>query len=102
MTKTVNEQAALLAYKHPMNQLVPHGYHLYPYTTGLWEHDTRPTKLRWQLGWQLRWQLRWQLVKNLPLMNSRFVNYFDFTDVWAPPTWILGQFLVCFLHSLVE
>jgi hypothetical protein len=38
------KQAALLAYKHLVNQLAPHGYHPCPYTTGLWEHDTRPTK----------------------------------------------------------
>jgi hypothetical protein len=38
------KQAALLAYKHLMNQLAPHGYHPCPYTTGLWEHGTRPTK----------------------------------------------------------
>jgi hypothetical protein len=38
------KQAALLAYQHLVNQLAPHGYHPCPYTTGLWEHDTRPTK----------------------------------------------------------
>ena len=38
------KQAALLAYKHLVNQLAPHRYHPCPYTTGLWEHDTRPTK----------------------------------------------------------
>ena len=37
------KQAALLAYQHLVNQLAPHGYHPCPYTTGLWEHDTRPT-----------------------------------------------------------
>jgi hypothetical protein len=39
------KQAALLAYKHLINQLAPHGYHFCLYTTGLWEHDTCPTKL---------------------------------------------------------
>jgi hypothetical protein len=38
------KQAALLAYQHLVNQLAPHGYHPCPYTTGLWEHDDRPTK----------------------------------------------------------
>jgi hypothetical protein len=38
------KQAAILAYQHLVNQLAPHGYHPCPYTTGLWEHDTRPTK----------------------------------------------------------
>jgi hypothetical protein len=38
------KQAALLAYQHLVNQLAPHGYHPCPYTTGLWQHDTRPTK----------------------------------------------------------
>jgi hypothetical protein len=38
------KQAALLAYRHLVNQLAPHGYHPCPYTTGLWSHDTRQTK----------------------------------------------------------
>jgi hypothetical protein len=38
------KQAALLAYKHLVNQLEPHGYIPCPYTTGLWSHKTRPTK----------------------------------------------------------
>jgi hypothetical protein len=39
------KQAAILAYKHLVNQLAPHGYqHPCPCTTGLWQHDTRPTK----------------------------------------------------------
>ena len=38
------KQAAILAYKHLVNQLAPHGYHPCPYTTGLWQHDTRRTK----------------------------------------------------------
>jgi hypothetical protein len=38
------KQAALLAYQHLVNQLAPHGYHPCPYTTGLWQHDTRRTK----------------------------------------------------------
>jgi hypothetical protein len=36
------KQAAILAYKHLVNQMAPHGYHPCPYTTGLWMHDTRP------------------------------------------------------------
>jgi hypothetical protein len=38
------KQAALLAYKHLVNQLAPYGYRPCPYTTGLWEHTTRRTK----------------------------------------------------------
>ena len=38
------KQAALLAYRHLVNQLAPYGYHPCPYTTGLWNHETRPTK----------------------------------------------------------
>jgi hypothetical protein len=38
------KQAAILAYQHLVNQLAPHGYHPCPYTTGLWHHETRPTK----------------------------------------------------------
>jgi hypothetical protein len=38
------KQAALLAYQHLVTQLAPYGYHPCPYTTGLWHHDTRPTK----------------------------------------------------------
>ena len=38
------KQAALLAYRHIVNQLAPYGYHPCPYTTGLWDHKTRPTK----------------------------------------------------------
>jgi hypothetical protein len=38
------KQAALLAYQHLVKQLAPYGYHPCPYTTGLWQHDTRPTK----------------------------------------------------------
>jgi hypothetical protein len=38
------KQAASLAYQHLVNQLALHGYHPCPYTTGLWSHDTRPTK----------------------------------------------------------
>jgi hypothetical protein len=38
------KQAAILAYKHLVTQLAPHGYHPCPYTTGLWYHDTRRTK----------------------------------------------------------
>jgi hypothetical protein len=38
------KQAAILACKHLFNQLAPHGYHPCPCTTGLWQHDTRPTK----------------------------------------------------------
>jgi hypothetical protein len=38
------KQAALLAYRHLVTQLAPYGYHPCPYTTGLWMHDTRPTK----------------------------------------------------------
>jgi hypothetical protein len=30
------KQAAILAYKHLVNQLAPHGCHPCPYTTGLW------------------------------------------------------------------
>jgi hypothetical protein len=37
------KQAALLAYQHLVKQLAPYGYHPCPYTTGLWEHDTRRT-----------------------------------------------------------
>jgi hypothetical protein len=37
------KQAALLAYQHLVKQLAPHGYHPIPNTTGLWQHDTRPT-----------------------------------------------------------
>jgi hypothetical protein len=36
------KQAAILACKHLVNQLAPH--HPCPCTTGLWQHDTRPTK----------------------------------------------------------
>jgi hypothetical protein len=38
------KQAAILAYKHLVNQLAPHGYHPCPYTTDLWTHETRRTK----------------------------------------------------------
>ena len=38
------KQAALLAYRHLVNQLAPYGYHPCLYTTGLWDHETRPTK----------------------------------------------------------
>ena len=38
------KQAAILAYQHLVNQLAPHGYRPCPYTTGIWQHDTRPTK----------------------------------------------------------
>ena len=38
------KQAAILAYKHLVNLLEPHGYRPCPNTTGLWKHDTRPTK----------------------------------------------------------
>ena len=38
------KQAAILAYKHLVNLLAPHGYHPCPNTTGLWKHETRPTK----------------------------------------------------------
>jgi hypothetical protein len=38
------KQAAILACKHLVNQLAPHGCHPCPHTTGLWQHDTRPTK----------------------------------------------------------
>ena len=38
------KQAALLSYCHLVNQLAPYGYHPCPYTTGLWDHETRPTK----------------------------------------------------------
>jgi hypothetical protein len=38
------KQAALLAYQHLVKQLPPHRYHSCPYTTGLWQHDTRQTK----------------------------------------------------------
>ena len=38
------KQAAILAYEHLVNQLAPHGYHPCPYTTGLWQHKTKPTK----------------------------------------------------------
>jgi hypothetical protein len=38
------KQAALLAYQHLVKQLAPYGYRPCPYTTGLWKHDTRPTK----------------------------------------------------------
>jgi hypothetical protein len=38
------KQAAILAYKHLVNQLAPYGYHPCPHTTGLWQHNTRPTK----------------------------------------------------------
>jgi hypothetical protein len=38
------KHAAILAYQHLVNQLAPHGYHPCPYTTGLWQHETRPTK----------------------------------------------------------
>jgi hypothetical protein len=39
------KQAALLAYQHLVKQLAPYGYHPCPCTTGLWQHDTRQTKL---------------------------------------------------------
>ena len=38
------KQAALLAYRHLVNQLAPYGYHPCPYTTELWDHETCPTK----------------------------------------------------------
>ena len=38
------KQAALLAYNHLIKQMAPYGYRQCPYTTGLWRHDTRPTK----------------------------------------------------------
>ena len=38
------KQASLLAFQHLVWQLAPHRYRPCPYTTGLWEHDTRPTK----------------------------------------------------------
>ena len=38
------KQAASLAYQHLVKQLVPHGYHPCPYTTGLWQHTTHLTK----------------------------------------------------------
>ena len=38
------KQAAILAYKHFVKLLAPHGYCPCPNTTGLWKHDTRPTK----------------------------------------------------------
>jgi L-arabinose isomerase len=34
------KQAAILAYKHLVNQLAPHGYRPCQYTTGLWTHET--------------------------------------------------------------
>ena len=40
----LKQQAAILAYKHLVTLLAPHGYHPCPNTTGLWQHDTRPTK----------------------------------------------------------
>ena len=38
------KQAAILAYKHLVNLLAPHGFRPCPNTTGLWKHDTQPTK----------------------------------------------------------
>jgi hypothetical protein len=38
------KQAAILAYKHLVNQLSHYGYSPCPYTTGLWQHTTRRTK----------------------------------------------------------
>jgi hypothetical protein len=38
------KQAAILACKHLVNQLAPCGCHPCPCTTGLWQHETRPTK----------------------------------------------------------
>jgi len=38
------KQASILAFQHLVRQLAPHGYRPCPYTTGLWEHDTRLTK----------------------------------------------------------
>jgi len=38
------KQASILAFQHLVRQLTPHGYRPCLYTTGLWEHDTRPTK----------------------------------------------------------
>ena len=38
------KQAAILASKHLVTLLAPHGYRPCPNTIGLWQHDTRPTK----------------------------------------------------------
>ena len=35
------KQAAILAYKHLVNNLGQHGYRPLPHTVGLWKHDTR-------------------------------------------------------------
>ena len=34
------KHAAILAYKHLVTLLAPHGYCICPNTTGLWQHDT--------------------------------------------------------------
>jgi hypothetical protein len=38
------KQVAMLAHKHLVNQLAPHGHHPCSFTTGLWQHDTCLTK----------------------------------------------------------
>ena len=38
------KQAAILAYRHLVNCLAPHGYEPVPFTTGIWRHKTRRTK----------------------------------------------------------
>ena len=38
------KQAAILAYDNLKRNLAPHGYTLLVGTTGMWGHETRPTK----------------------------------------------------------
>ena len=37
------KQAVILAYKHLVTKLKPHGYYPVPNTSNLWAHTTRPT-----------------------------------------------------------
>jgi hypothetical protein len=39
------KQAAILAYQHLVKCLKPHGYRPMKYSLGLWEHETKPTKM---------------------------------------------------------